>query len=616
MNEIRRVFIALLSIASVACSSEHPSSPSPPDDEVTEIIGLVISNAIQTTAYVSAAPRTFSAEAKNVSIRNETSGGAQLNKPISGGGFDPVRIDGKEGDKVSVAVYKAGGELLSLAHIKVPLRSAPRVVRTTPANGQTNVAVDTPIEIVFSEPLNQTTVTPASVQLVKADEEVDGTVAVSEDGLVVRFTPAAGRLEPVWAYRLTLASDFRDLDSEPIQDTPVIVFTTVALPASGEILVVVETISVSGAAIDEDGYFVQIDGRPAERIGSAGERRFEASTSLHAVSLFGMSDNCSANDSHRSVDVASGVTTIVRFQVLCSPPPSLQGMLVFLSERDGNSEIYTSNADGTGIKRLTNNSFAEYDPEWSPDGKKIAFARSRGPEDTSEPFYPIDADIYIMDADGSNVVRLTDGGNNYHPVWSPDGHRIAYAGLENGDNRIRVIGTDGPPTTPVIVGWSRGWNTDPTWSPDGQWIIFASDWFAYDFATLLFRVRADGSELPTLFFPVDVNASTLTDAYYLQPSWSPNGSRVAFAECDYFYICWGPGRVAVVEKDGSGHRTLVQTSNIGGTTWSPDGAYIAYSSQTCMQCSPPSIYYVSADGSQKGLIMSNAFSPSWRPSPR
>src|SRR6185503_4710584 len=145
MNEIRRVFIALLSIASVACSSEHPSSPSPPDDEVTEIIGLVISNAIQTTAYVSAAPRTFSAEAKNVSIRNETSGGAQLNKPISGGGFDPVKIDGKEGDKVSVAVYKAGGELLSLAHIKVPLRSAPRVVRTTPANGQTNVAVDTPI---------------------------------------------------------------------------------------------------------------------------------------------------------------------------------------------------------------------------------------------------------------------------------------------------------------------------------------------------------------------------------------------------------------------------------------------------------------------------------------
>src|SRR5215216_1896481 len=89
-------------------------------------------------------------------------------------------------------------------------------------------------------------------------------------------------------------------------------------------------------------------------------------------------------------------------------------MLAFVSERDGNSEIYVMNVDGTGLLRLTNDAGRDTDPAWSPDGKRIAFASDRAGS----------WDIYVMNADGSNLVRRTQNrlneGLNGAPAWSPD----------------------------------------------------------------------------------------------------------------------------------------------------------------------------------------------------
>src|SRR6187455_3399624 len=74
-----------------------------------------------------------------------------------------------------------------------------------------------------------------------------------------------------------------------------------------------------------------------------------------------------------------------------------ESMLAFVSERDGNSEIYVMNVDGTDLLRLTNDVGRDVDPAWSPDGKRIAFASDRAG----------DWDIYVMNADGSNLVRRT-----------------------------------------------------------------------------------------------------------------------------------------------------------------------------------------------------------------
>lgn len=529
----------------MACSGDTPNSPGTSREAADKTpAGFTISNAVLASpsrnqsaaarepsgsAYLSAAPNTFAGDADQVSIRNETSRAPAVIASLINGGFDPVGIEGQEGDDVSVSLFHQGG-LLSVSYVKIPPRRPPRIVRTTPDKGRIDVALDITIEVVFTEPIDKSTIA-SSLRLLRNGEPVAGIVRVSANGLIAEFDPETA-LESNTLYTLTLTQGLRDLDGDELAEPALVEFRTGnAPPQSGPIV------------------------------------------------------------------------------------PELQGMLAFVSDRDGNPEIYTSNADGTDLRRLTNNANADFDPAWSADGKRIAFARSTQP--VLDNHLLVSSDIYVMDADGSNVVQITAGGINSYPTWSPDGRRIAYQSTSN-NTRIVVIDLQNPLQPLETVSYDRGWNTNPAWSPDGKTILFASDWYAFDFATLLFAAKTDGSSSPPVDFPLPY-PDNLTTYYYLQPSWSPDGTRVAFAECDYFYICWGTGWIVIANADASGYRRLTSAINIESTTWSPDGTTIAYSSGTSCHpsqlCSPNSISYVTLDG-RKGLILTNAYSPSWRPSPR
>ena len=125
-------------------------------------------------------------------------------------------------------------------------------------------------------------------------------------------------------------------------------------------------------------------------------------------------------------------------------------------------DIHLMSAEGDEPKRLTDLPGAEEDPEWSPDGERIAFVADRG--DGGE--------ILVMSADGSQPRRLTaESGSG--PAWSPDGDEIAFERF--GDNRSRIVVVNEDGSEERLLGAP---NTDwygPAWSPDGKQLAFTTD---------------------------------------------------------------------------------------------------------------------------------------------
>ncbi|MDQ3968593.1 MAG: DPP IV N-terminal domain-containing protein, partial [Thermoproteota archaeon] len=158
--------------------------------------------------------------------------------------------------------------------------------------------------------------------------------------------------------------------------------------------------------------------------------------------------------------------------------------IAFESDRDGNANIYVMNADGSGLTRLTHNELADHsNPSWSPDGTKIAFNTNKGGVEaclsnrdacTLEIFQ--NQEIYVMNAaDGSNEIRLTNSpAQDSLPRWSPDGTKIAYYSERGINGEIYVINA-ADGSNEIRLTNSRGWDSFPRWSPDGTKIAFESD---------------------------------------------------------------------------------------------------------------------------------------------
>ena len=173
--------------------------------------------------------------------------------------------------------------------------------------------------------------------------------------------------------------------------------------------------------------------------------------------------------------------------------------IVFESDRDNdrghNIEIYVMDADGSNQLNLTNNLTEDRYPAWSPDGERIAFSARRERHVVHN--LDITYEIYVMDADGGNQQRLTDNRNNdWYPEWSPDGKRIAFAADRKGDGAkfdIYVMAADGGNQQKLTN--NRVWDNSPSWSPNGERIAFVS---TRDENSEIYVMDADGGNLQNL----------------------------------------------------------------------------------------------------------------------
>lgn len=170
---------------------------------------------------------------------------------------------------------------------------------------------------------------------------------------------------------------------------------------------------------------------------------------------------------------------------ILSPSWSPQGQtLAFTGIKNGMSDIYTFDLETESLTQLLVDRHDDKDPKWSHDGAKIAFASDRhsGPEAFSDTtgFAYGQYDIYTMNADGSDILRITDDpATDISPAWSPDGRKLVFASDRTGISNLYIVDLDSAVTFPITN--VLGGCFSPDWSTDGERIAFTSfSWAGWD----------------------------------------------------------------------------------------------------------------------------------------
>lgn len=273
-------------------------------------------------------------------------------------------------------------------------------------------------------------------------------------------------------------------------------------------------------------------------------------------------------------------------------------------------EIFTINADGSNRVRLTRNGSGDTSPTWSSDGRWLAYeCHVENGQVTGE--------ICVMRADGSRKRQLTSGpsGSRY-PSWSPDGRRLVYVRVvdkgtqEQPDIRYDLFTMRRDGTGRTRITTDERFKQMPQWAGDGSRIAYAVstgvDSDAYDIMT----VTPSGKRIR--------NLTNTPDVFESAPTWSPRSGSIAF---DRYVDAADPvtdpdgWQIFRMKRDGTGERQLT-SGDAGldlGPAWSPDGRKIMFARDD-------DLFKMNADGSRERRVTGETESmstfdaaPDWGP---
>lgn len=535
-------------------------------------------------AFISLPPGTVPA-GTHATLRNRRMG-LTVTVQMVAGGFDPVGIPAGDNDTVEIEVHRAGDLAPLVFAQSVPRRRPPRVVRTYPPPGKRDVALNSSIVVVFSEPMDARTITDQSVQLLHGTTPVAGRIEFDRNHMTASFVPN----EPLAAtteYQLVVSRDVRDLDGDALEEVVASEFTTAEAPPEEDVLGTLHLKTTTTGVDLPDDHVVRLHGASRDTfvivgVNATPEIRLplgDYTVALESSRVNGgqLAYNCeTVGPSSHNVTVPRGGSAATEFVLGCAPAPLLAFVRTSINEviehtgQTYGGEIYTIKTNGTAATGL--GVYTEETPAWSPDGSRLAFTSG--------------SDIYVINADGSAQARLTnDPSLDSFRSWSPDGSKIGFTSVRDGTLEVYVMNADG--TNPTRLT-SLDSVSEPAWSRDWSKIAFARSGDIY-------VMNSDGTSITRL---TSLGSSG-------QPAWSPDGTKIAFVRFTSVVI---PNQnnggysgniddsdLYVMNADGSDVTLVASGSDEGfyifgadflsatytAPAWSPDGRWLAFTHSLC-----------------------------------